>query len=79
MTTDLAERVGTGIAWLSEHDQEGRFWMWWQARIDPWGKLPGQDEETIEAYRAYCKQVERWIALDRALAKEEGRVWSPYR
>lgn len=63
----LQQRVANGIEWLSEHDPDGRFHLWFEAKIRHAG--PAQPAEVAAAYAEYVRRRETWERLSDALGK----------
>lgn len=59
----LEERVANGMKWLTDHDQHGRFHLWFTARILPGATAPAQTPEDMEAYRVYYRARQQWERL----------------
>ena len=70
----LAERVGNGITWLTEHDPTGVYYLWFAGRILPSSPKPASKPELVEGYRAYYPArvafEQLWAAMTRQEEKE---------
>jgi hypothetical protein len=69
----LATRVGNGMQWLADNDPVGAFYAWWQTGLTPATPMPAQDPETMEAWRNWYRQKERYDRLELALSRAESR------
>lgn len=69
----LAERVGNGMAWLSEHDPKGNFYAWFQAGLTPASVMPAQDDGTKEAYTEWYRAKLVYDRLETQLSRLENR------
>lgn len=67
----LAERVGNGITWLTEHDPTGAYHLWFTGRILPSSPKPGSTPEMAEGYRAYYPARVAFEQLFSAMEREE--------
>jgi hypothetical protein len=74
---ELAAKVERGMEWLSAHDHNGAFHLWFTSRITPSTPLPAQDEGRREEYAAYYKQRQIWEALwSEMIRREPGEATS---
>jgi len=71
--TPITERVEKGIRWLTEHDPDGAFHLWFIARITPGTPMPAQPVERQQEYRTYYKAREQWERLWNAMVAAEGK------
>lgn len=69
----LAERVGNGLTWLSEHDPKGNLYAWFQAGLTPASVMPSQSAEVREAYAEWYRAKLIYDKLEDRLSKLEGR------
>lgn len=65
----LRERVGNGIEWLVANDPKGAFNLWFTAGLTSLSPMPAQDPATVEAWKAYFKQRQRWEKLSADLGR----------
>lgn len=78
MTDDLEtlyQRSEAGIRWLSEHDPDGAFHLWYTARIVPGSPMPAQGEEVQSAYREYHQARDLWERIEsriKAVERQQG-------
>lgn len=70
----LAERVGNGIEWLSEHDPKGNFYAWFQAGLTPASVMPAQTDPTLkERWTEWYRAKLVYDKLEAKLSRLEGR------
>lgn len=69
---ELVTRVEKGIVWLTEHDPDGSFNVWFESGISPHDKMPAQTDERRAAYAEYHKARRLWDELDRQLVRRGG-------
>ena len=75
---ELRERVEKGINWLTEHDPDGSFHVWFSAGLTGLSPMPAQQDHRREAWREYHRQRERWERMSRDLERVDP-TWRPVR
>jgi len=69
--TPLPIRVENGIRWLTDHDPDGAYHLWFSANIAPGAKMPAQPVEKREGYKVYFKARVQFEKLWDKLQREE--------
>jgi hypothetical protein len=73
----LYERIERGIAWLSEHDPQSAFHLWFEGRILPTSPMPAQSPEVKAAYTDYYRARVQWEQLWAAMVRLEKQEATP--
>lgn len=59
----VQERVGKGMAWLSENDEHGNFHFWFKAGLTKRSPMPSQPADVIERWHRYYDNRVLWEQL----------------
>lgn len=70
---ELAAKVGRGMTWLTEHDPDGAFHLWFKSGLTERSPMPAQSEDRREAWIGYCRQRTIWEKLDARLMELGGQ------
>lgn len=70
----LYRRSEAGIRWLSEHDPDGSFHLWYEARIVPGAPMPAQSDERQAAYREYHHARDLWERIEARIKSIEAKA-----
>jgi hypothetical protein len=80
MTDDLEtlyQRSEAGIRWLSTHDPDGAFHLWYTARIVPGVPMPAQPSEVQTAYAEYHQARDLWERIETRIKAIEKKLGAP--
>lgn len=74
MTDDLEtlwRRSEEGIRWLTAHDPDSSFHLWYEARIVPGTPMPAQTDERQAEYREYYRARDLWEKIETRIKNVE--------